>query len=124
MDRDLYQRLSWLEEELLDEEYEEYENYEDLSHLDVEDIIEEFSEPQEPPRRLAKRNRAAYFDRAQYADEEFDESTALLVERKKTGQAKREKQPKRKGIGDLVFLACLELAGILAVIWWWMRWLI
>lgn len=37
---------------------------------------------------------------------------------------KSKKKKKEKGIGGLVFLACLETLGIIAVLLWWVIWLL
>lgn len=58
-------------------------------------------------------NDAVRFDRAVYADEAVDESAAVFDE-----------GTRPKGVGGLWILFLLELIGILAVIWWWVRWLV
>ena len=49
--------------------------------------------------------------RAVYEDEDDDESRYMLL-------------PKRKGCKGLAFLALLEIIAILAVVGWWLQWLI
>ena len=39
-------------------------------------------------------------------------------------QAEPKKKKKEKGVGGLVFLACLETLGIIAVLLWWVIWLL
>ena len=68
-------------------------------------------------------------------DEEFDENAAVvpltpkqrrqqqLQQRKQRKAEIKKKKKKQKGIGGLIFLALLELAGILAIAWWWIQWL-
>ena len=90
-------KLHWLEEELWDEEAAEAEPEE-----------EEEEELLRPRKRRGKRLRQAV-----YADEApMDDRNAIFVEKKK-----------RKGPAGLKFLAFLEILGILAVIWWWIKWL-
>ena len=87
-------KLRWLEEELMDGESEE-----------------EYEEPEEesPPRKRRKHRPS----KAIFADErEIDEEDAVLVKKKKR---------KVKGLGRLKFLAFLEMLGILAVVWWWIK---
>lgn len=91
------EKLDWMEDELLDEELEEI--------LYGEDEEEEM----ERPRRRSRR--PADFGRAVYEDEDDDEDRYMLL-------------PKRKGIKGLVFLAVLETIAILAILGWWLQWLI
>ena len=67
------------------------------------------SAPQKAP--PAPKNPAVDFNRTVFSDEEFDEKNAVLV----------EEQP--KGIGGLLLLAILEVLGILAIVGWWIQWL-
>ena len=98
MDKELRDRLYWLQEELTEEE------------------------------------RALLFD-----DEEEEEEIILPPKRRLTRAEKQERQRlqkldpieersmpvyKKKGIKGLVVLACLEIIGILAIIGWWLQWLI
>ena len=91
--------LHWMEDELLDEELE------DILYGDEEDEEEGY----ERPRRHGRKQQD--FHRAVYEDEDDDEDRYMLL-------------PKRKGIKGLVFLAVLELIAILAVLGWWLQWLI
>ena len=92
-------KLRWLEEELLEEEFDE-EEYEE----DEEDDDEDFQP------HVRRRNRQ--ISQAVYADEEdFHNREVLFVEKKK------------KSNRGLKFLAFLELMGILAIVWWWIKWL-
>ena len=91
-------KLQWLEEELLDEEEEQEEEF--VDEEEEEDFL--------PRIRQGKRMHTAV-----YADEEaLSDRDAVFVERKK-----------QKGTGGLKFLALFEIIGILAVIWWWIKWL-
>ena len=99
----IYEDLQWLEDELLEEETDEEE-------FDEEDSEEE-EDCQPLIRRRSRRSRAAV-----YADErQLGEDDAVFVEKKK--------KRKVKGLRKLKFLALLELVGILAVLWWWIKWL-
>ena len=91
--------LHWMEDELLDEELE------DILYGDEEDEEEEY----ERPRRRGRKQRD--FHRAVYEDEDDDEERYMLL-------------PKRKGIKGLVFVAVLETIAILAILGWWLQWLI
>ena len=124
--------LRRLEEELLAAEYEQeeqieqYDEFEDFGEYDEDEAIlaeaRALIGEEEPPiyRNHANGygtrmpNPAVDFNRTVYADEEFDEDSAVLVEKKK----------KEKGIGGLVFLAILELIGILGIVGWWVLWLL
>lgn len=112
--------LDWLEDELLDEELEEilygsgeddeeYDEYDDGEYgneeYDEDDAEAEYAQAKPRSRRREKKRR-----RTVYPDEDDEERYMLL--------------PKRKGIKGLVFLAVLELIGILAIIGWWLQWLI
>ena len=66
-----------------------------------------------------------------YEEEEDEEETTVYApspkKKIKTKAAKKQKKAKakkEKGVGGLVFLACLELIGIGAVIVWWLLWLL
>ena len=137
-------KLYWMEEELFEAEYGEEDIYEEENEYDevfdtfqgeVEEdedqqflselhgLLEEDGGEEEeivPPRRRRMPNPAVDYRRTVYQDEEFDESTAVLVEKR----SRQKGVKKKKGIKGLVFLAFLEILGILAVIGWWMQWLI
>ena len=147
--------LHWMEQELLAEEepeqpdeiydtfggefQEPYGQYDDDALMDLVDELIEEEAPEPPVRNFAngygrRRNPAVDFSRTVYADEEFDESAAVLVgeppKKKeyntyvKNCKKKKKKAKKKKGIKGLVFLAFLEILGILAIIGWWLQWLI
>ena len=132
--------LHWMEQELLAEEepeqpdeiydtfsgefQEPYGQYDDDALMDLVDELIEEEAPEPPVRNFAngygrRRNPAVDFSRTVYADEEFDESAAVLV-----GEPPKKKAKKKKGIKGLVLLAFLEILGILAIIGWWLQWLI
>ena len=93
--------LHRIEDELLDEELE------DILYGDEEDE-EEYVEYEQPRRCKRKKQN---FHRAVYEDEDDDEDRYMLL-------------PKRKGCKGRVFLAILEIIAILAVLGWWLQWLI
>jgi len=116
----------WLEEELLalneDEETEE--------ETETDEDLQWWEEDEEC--RNTGWSVGIYED-----DEEFDEDAAILAltpkekrrqdlrqrRQQKAEKVQKKKKKKEKGIGGLVFLALLELAGIFAIIWWWIQWL-
>lgn len=73
--------------------------------LDEETDEEEYED--EPPRRRWGRKAR------RPEPETMAEREAVFVEKKQ----------REKGIRRLKFLAFLEVLGILAVIWWWIKWL-
>ena len=97
----IFENLQWLEDELLENEAEE--EYEE-------------EEPEEEEVFLRPRMwRGERIRHAVYADEApMDDREAIFVEKHK-----------RKGTGHagLKFLIFLEILGILAVVWWWIKWL-
>lgn len=95
-------KLRWLEDELLEEE-------DDFSEAEEEEE-EEYEEDFTPRiRRGKKMPKAVFADERTLRDED-----AVFVEKKKR---------KVKGLRRLKFLAFLEFIGILAVLWWWIKWL-
>ena len=94
--------LRRMEDALLDEELEE------ILYGEEEDD-EEYAESYRQPR--IRKGKRQDFHRAVYEDEDDDEDRYMLL-------------PKKKGIKGLVFLAVLELIAILAVLGWWLQWLI
>ena len=94
--------LKWLEEALLEEEAQE------LSE-EADEFEEEFSAPEFSPRKR-RQSSAVTHSRTFYDDEVFDENAAV-----------EDTEPRRKGIGGLLLLALLELAGIVAIAAWWAK---
>ncbi len=93
----VFDALRQMDEELWEEETEEEE-------MEAEEEV--FLRPRI---RQGPRLRQAV-----YADEEsMDDREAVFIEEKRKG----------RGNGGLKFLIFLELLGILAVIWWWIKWL-
>lgn len=105
MDKDLYDRLSWLAEELSDEERQ-------LLFGEGESDFQPDPEPEVPVSPRSRRlSRAEKMERRQleHLDPVADRSAPVV---------------KKKGIKGLVFLAVLELIGIFLVMGWWLQWLI
>ena len=100
MDRELRNRLYWLAEELTEEE---------RALLFDED---EEEEPEYiPTRRRGKPSRAEKMERQRLQQlDPIEDRSAPVV--------------KKKGIKGLLFLAALEILGILLILGWWMQWLI
>ena len=97
MDKDLRNRLYWLNEELTEEE-------EDLLFVDEEEEPEYIA----PPRRRGL-TRAERFEREKLEELDPLEKRSVPV-------------AKKKGIKGYLFLAILEILGILLVIGWWLQW--
>lgn len=98
MDKDLRNRLYWLNEELTEEERSLFSDPEE--------------EPEfiEPPRRRGL-SRAERFEREKLEQlDPLEERSVPVV--------------KKKGIKGYLFLAVLEILAILLVIGWWLQWLI
>ena len=124
MGKQMNDRLQWLEEELW-----EVELPEDEQEFSLDDILGEFSgeaeTPAMPTHRTPSRNRASEFDRMAFGDEDFDESTAVLVSRKKEKAPKGEKTAKgtaQKGTKGLIILAIVEVIAIIGVLLRWVLW--
>ena len=134
-------KLDWMKSQLFEAEYGDDDIYEEENEYDeIFDTFEgEFdqdeeaeliceihelldAEPEESPLPRKRRvvNPAVDYHRTAYADEEFDESTALLVEKR----SRKKGEKGKKGIKGLAILALLEILAILAVIGWWFQWLI
>lgn len=131
--------LKWLEQELLtaEERPQTAPKPGEIAYEDPGDLLERVDallaeEPEIPVfvtgRRKSKADRTAAAVRSA---PKFDESAAVPVKTRKQLQAdaKQRKAEKKKAgvnrnIKGLVFLAALELLGILAVLGWWLQWLI
>ena len=115
MAEDLRSRIAWLEHALQEEEREEIEeDWYDEETDDFDDELEDIKEMLQPGY-----NYAVDFSRTVYADE-----TPVPQAKPTRAEKKSKPAPKKKGIKGLVFLALLETFGILAIIGWWLRWLI
>lgn len=113
--------LRRMEEELLATQYEEEQGPDFGSQFEIEDDwLQEakalIGDEEEPPIR---NHAGGYGARSKdpgstlHEEEPLEESKAVLAG-----------EPKKKGIGGLMLLALLELVGILAIVLWWVQWLL
>lgn len=72
--------------------------------------ISQKQSPKKKEKKAKKAKKKPVYEEEEY--EELDEDAAVFDE-----------DYKEKGIGGLVFLAILEIIGILAVVRWWIQWL-
>ena len=132
--------LKWLEQELLaaEERPQVGPKPGEITYEEPDDLLQRVDalladEPEIPvfvgKRKKTKASRAAAA-KVQAAPQ-FDESAAIPVKtRKQLNEEARRKKTARKKAGvnrsikDLTLLAALELLGILAIIGWWLQWLI
>ena len=120
--------LKWLEQQLQESDaIDPYidETAELLARVDL--ALEE--EPEQPAlvKKSRKKTKGEKAERANIA-KQFDESAAVLTKTKKQlrREAKLQKKARKKAsinrnIKGLVFLAVLELMGILAILGWWLQ---
>lgn len=110
--------LKRLEKQLQKEEQSDSEEW-----LDEEDWLDD---ELEEARALMDRDYSrGYQHEAVVYDYEDEEEQTVYADTPSRSKAKKEKKPKKeKGIGGLVFLACLETLGIIAVLLWWALWLL
>ena len=131
--------LKWLEQELLSAEERPQIAVKpgEIAYEDPGDLLERVDalladEPEIPvfvgSRRKTKAARATA---AVKAVPRFDESAAVPVKtRKQLRQDARQRKAAKKKAGvnrnikGLILLAAMELLGILAVLGWWLQWLI
>ncbi len=132
--------LKWLEQELLaaEERPQVAPRPGEISYEEPDDLLQRVDallaeEPEIPAfvgkRKHTKATRAAAAGAP--AAPALDENAAVPVKTKKQlhAEAKQRKAEKAKAgvnnnIRGLTFLAVLELLGILAIIGWWLQWLI
>lgn len=116
--------LKWLEQQL--QESDPIDPYMDetaelLARVDL--ALEEDPEPPVFVQKTKKKTKGEMAERA-HIEKQFDESAAVLTKTKK--QLRREAKLRKKAninrnIKGLVFLAVLELIGILAILGWWLQ---
>lgn len=114
MDKELRDRLYWLEEELLEEEPSEMTDLDldsILDGIDLNDYEEEPIQETSPRRGRQKLTRAEKIERQTY------EEAYPMEERSVAPQ-------KKKGVKGLAILALLEIIAILCVLGWWLQWLV
>lgn len=124
--------LKWLEQQLLAEEQPQQEaSDEDLLRaadaflLEEEDWLEEELQQARVLTGDAPRQQGQT-DIFGFLEEDFapDNSPAEEPPLRSMPQTGKKKKKKEKGVGGLVFLACLETVGIIAVLLWWLIWLL
>lgn len=134
--------LKWIEQELLAEDHihrdfsklTDTDYHEDDDLLELVDMLigeEEDAEEVPPVRNFAnnygRRSQSIRAEQA-YQKAHFDESAAVLTKTKKQlrQEAKQQRIAEKKAntnynIKGLVFLALLELLGILVILGWWLQ---
>jgi len=131
--------LKWLEQELLsaEERPQVFVKSGDITYEAPDDLLRQVDEllaedPQIPAFMGTRRkSKAARATAAVQTAPRFDESAAIPVKTRKQlrRDAKQQKAARKKAgvnrnIRGLMLLAALELLGILAVLGWWLQWLI
>ncbi len=111
--------LKWLEQQLLAAEQDQEEPDEDWFE-EEQDWLE--TELQEARVLLgdAPARRSQPEDVFRFLEEDMLEEEPEAVH----PSTQKRKNRKEKGIGGLVLLVCLETAGIIAVLLWWVAWLL
>ena len=120
--------LKWMEQQLLDAEKPEPFVSEDdeLMHR-VDALIEDLTSEESPAGNFSPGSKGARVERANLR-QQFDESSAMLTKTKK--QLRQEEKQRKiaeknsninRNLKDLVFLAVLEIIGILCILGWWLQ---
>ena len=122
--------LQWLQEQLREEEEVQssasfYESDDDDLLTRVDRLLED-EEEEAPVPVKKKKKRPTAGQRAEQAHYKngVDENAAVFTKTKK--QLRREARQKKKSnvnrkLADLVFLAVLEIIGILCILGWWLQ---
>ena len=111
--------LKWLENQLLAEDA--------VPDADAGDGIseeEDWLEDELKEARALMDNDYSHRESVLYDQEEEEGDDGLAVYSDLPPAPEGKKTKKEKGIGGLVFLACLETLGIIAVLLWWVLWLL
>ena len=116
--------LKWMEQQL--QETDPIDPYMDetaelLARVDL--ALEEEPEPPVFVQKSRKKTRGQQAEEAHIA-KQFDESAAVLTKTRKQlrREARLQKKPNiNRNIKGLVFLAILEIIGILAILGWWLQ---
>ena len=120
--------LKWLEQQL--QESDPIDPYMDETAELLARVDQALEEEPEPPTFAPKSRRKTKGEQAErsHIEKQFDESAAVLTKTKKQlrREAKQQKKAQKKAginrnIKGLVFLAVLELMGILAILGWWLQ---
>lgn len=120
--------LRWMEQQLLEAEAPEpFLPEDDDLLLRVDALIGETPAEEKPVGNFSSRSKGARAEQA-HIRHQFDESAAVPTKTKKQlrREAKLQKQAEKKAninrkTGDLVFLAILEIIGILVILGWWLQ---
>lgn len=106
--------LKWLEQQLLAVEQSQEESDEDWFEEELDPLETELREARILLGDIPARQRGTE-DVFAFPEEDT---------RQEPVSGKKRKNRKEKGVRGLVILACLETAGILAVLLWWVTWLL
>ena len=119
--------LKWLEQQLQESDAIDPYIDETAELLARVDLALEEAEPPAFVQKSRKKTKGEKAERANIA-KQFDESAAVLTKTKKQlrREAKLQKKAQKKAsinrnIKGLVFLAVLEVMGILAILGWWLQ---
>ena len=120
--------LKWMEQQLLEAEAPESVLSEDEELMQrVDALIEDLNSEEAPAGNFGPGSKGLRAER-KHIRQQFDESAAVLTKTKR--QLRREEKLRKKAekkagvnrkLGDLVFLAILEMIGILAILGWWLQ---
>ena len=116
--------LKWMEQQLQESEPIDPYMDETAELLAMADLVLE--EDPEPPAFVQKTKKKTKGQQAEEAHivKQFDESAAVLTKTKKQLRQEAKLQKKanvNRNIKGLVFLAILEVLGILAILGWWLQ---
>ena len=120
--------LKWLEQQL--QESDPIDPYMDETAELLARVDQALEGEPEPPVFVQKSRKKTKGEKAErsHMGKQFDESAAVLTKTKKQlrREAKQQKKAQKKAsinrnIKGLVFLAVLELIGILAILGWWLQ---
>ena len=120
--------LKWMQQQLLDAEAPEIFLQEDDDLLRRADaLIEDMAAEDAPTGNFTPRSKGARAERSRQKPQP-EESAAILTKTKKQlrqEENQRKIAEKKSGINrnlkDLVFLAALEIVGILCILGWWFQ---
>lgn len=127
MKDDPRRNLKWLERQLLEAQRDSFLPEDDDLLRRVDALIGEIDAGEAPAGNFSSSSKGARAEQA-HIGQQFDGSAAVLTKTKK--QLRREeklrKQAEKKAninrkLGDLVFLAILEIIGILVILGWWLQ---
>ena len=116
--------LKWMQQQLLEAERPEEED--DLMRR-VDALMEDLASEDAPAGDFSPGSKGAQAERA-HINQQFDPSAAMLTKTKK--QLRQEEKQRKiaekksninRNLKDLVFLAVLEIIGILCILGWWLQ---